>query len=54
MPHPVFQKFVTELEAAVSSWENRPPNEEVSVEEHDLFCGLRNALDTYYAEVARR
>lgn len=55
MPYPTFcEAMVEDLEAMVSSWENNDQPINCSVEEHDFFCGLRNALDTYYAEVARR
>ena len=53
MPHPVFQKLVDDLEVAVSSWESGGQGL-TNPDEMDFYISLRDALDTYYAEVARR
>ena len=52
MPHPVFQKFVEDMEVAVSAWENTA--NPYPLEEHDFYSALRWALDAYYVAVAGR
>ena len=61
MANPTFQKLIDDLETAVSAWENNPKpyfdDDELpyfAADELDLYRSLRQALDTYYAEVARR